>query len=67
MISMSTLSVFYVLYVMYLALSSLQLKFDVHVMRGGLRFTHSTDIGSMCVFKALSKHLEPKIEINRGL
>lgn len=40
-----------VLYLTYLALSSLQLKYDVHVMRGGLRFCHSTDIGSMLVFK----------------
>ena len=42
-----------VLYLTYLALSSLQLKYDVHVMRGGLRFCHSTDIGSMLVFKAV--------------
>eukprot|EP00435_Cladocopium_sp_Y103_P074075 s257_g46.t1 len=54
LISMSMLSGFYVLYLTYLALSSLQLKYDVHVMRGGLRFCHSTDIGSMLVFKAYS-------------
>lgn len=40
-----------VLYLTYLALSSLQLKYDVHVMRGGLRFCHSTDIVSMLIFK----------------
>ncbi|CAJ1339966.1 unnamed protein product [Effrenium voratum] len=54
LLSASTLSGFYVLYVTYLALSSLQLKYDVHVMRGGLRFCHSTDIGSMLVFKVYS-------------
>ena len=52
--NVSALSGFYVLYLTYLALSSLQLKYDVHVMKGGLRFCHSTDIGSMLVFKAYS-------------
>ena len=52
--SFSALSGFYVLYLTYLALSSLQLKYDVHVMQGGLRFCHSTDIGSMLVFKVYS-------------
>jgi len=54
LISMSTLSGFYVLYLTYLACSALQLKYDVHVMRGGLRFCHSTDIASMLVFKVYS-------------
>ena len=53
-LSLSALSGFYVLYLTYLALSSLQLKYDVHVMKGGLRFCHSTDIGSMLVFKVYS-------------
>ena len=52
LISFSTLSLFYILYLTYLALSSLQLKY-VHVMRGGLRFCHSTDIGRMLIFKVL--------------
>ncbi|CAK9018503.1 unnamed protein product [Durusdinium trenchii] len=54
LISFSTLSLFYILYLTYLALSSLQLKYDVHVMRGGLRFCHSTDIGRMLIFKVYS-------------
>merc|ERR1712216_775048 len=35
---------FYMLYMLFLALTSLQLKYQIHMTRGGLGFTHSTDI-----------------------
>merc|ERR1719204_394782 len=44
--------IFYSLYVAYLALTSMQLKYDVHVVQGGLGLTHSTDLVSNVAFKA---------------
>eukprot|EP00971_Amphidinium_carterae_P244713 4858646-Amphidinium_carterae.2 len=38
----------------YLALTSLQLRYDVHVVRGGLHLTHSTDLSSMISFRVYS-------------
>jgi len=37
------LSAFYILCLTYIVLTSLQLKYDIHVLRGGLRFTHTTN------------------------
>eukprot|EP00928_Gymnodinium_smaydae_P001238 TRINITY_DN10468_c1_g1_i1.p1 TRINITY_DN10468_c1_g1~~TRINITY_DN10468_c1_g1_i1.p1 ORF type:complete len:2129 (-),score=374.72 TRINITY_DN10468_c1_g1_i1:122-5641(-) len=45
---------FYLLYVIFLALTSLQLKYDVHVLRGGLSLNHSTDIVPWLLYKGYS-------------
>lgn len=44
-------TMFYILCLTYLGLTSLQMKYDVHVMRGGMRFTHSTDLATKTLFR----------------
>merc|ERR1719379_2023085 len=46
------LLLFYSVYVLYLALTCLQLRYEVHMVHGGLGLTHSTDIVSWLAFKA---------------
>eukprot|EP00931_Biecheleriopsis_adriatica_P055545 TRINITY_DN32872_c0_g1_i1.p1 TRINITY_DN32872_c0_g1~~TRINITY_DN32872_c0_g1_i1.p1 ORF type:complete len:2333 (+),score=468.33 TRINITY_DN32872_c0_g1_i1:25-6999(+) len=43
---------FYLLFLAYLALSFLQLRFDIHITRGGLGLTHSMSLPNSLVFKA---------------
>eukprot|EP00439_Symbiodinium_sp_Y106_P005274 s3229_g1.t1 len=43
---------FYVFFVLYLALTSLQLRYDVHVTSGGLGLTHSMNFFYSVAFKA---------------
>jgi len=45
---------FYVLYMLYIVLSSLQLRYDVHIVRGGMRFTKSTDFFTKMCFRVYS-------------
>jgi hypothetical protein len=47
-------AVFYLVYMAYLSLTSLQLKYDIHVVRGGINLTHNTDIISYIGFNAYS-------------
>lgn len=47
-----TLVCFYVLYVLYLFFSSAQLRYDVHLLRGGLGLTHSVKFVPWLLFKA---------------
>ncbi|CAJ1443401.1 unnamed protein product [Effrenium voratum] len=42
---------FYALYVSYLVLSALQLRYDVHMVQGGLGLTHSVQFGPWLLFK----------------
>jgi len=42
---------FYVTYICFLALSSVQLRYDIHLVRGGLGFTHSTDLANWLMLK----------------
>lgn len=46
-----TLVCFYFLYVLYLVFSSMQLRYDVHLLRGGLGLTHSVDFVPWLLFK----------------
>eukprot|EP00930_Biecheleria_cincta_P031116 TRINITY_DN21591_c0_g1_i1.p1 TRINITY_DN21591_c0_g1~~TRINITY_DN21591_c0_g1_i1.p1 ORF type:complete len:2145 (-),score=331.07 TRINITY_DN21591_c0_g1_i1:592-6582(-) len=48
------LLLFYILYMAYLGLTSLQLRYDVHVIRGGLGLTHNMDLLSSLAFKVYS-------------
>jgi len=43
---------FYILCMAYLALTSVQLRYDVHVTSGGLGLTHSMDLATNLAFKA---------------
>eukprot|EP00434_Breviolum_minutum_P020101 symbB.v1.2.017726.t2/scaffold1366.1/size123243/2 len=45
------LVIFYVFYVLYLVFSSMQLRYDVHLLRGGLGLTHSVDFVPWLLFK----------------
>eukprot|EP00929_Paragymnodinium_shiwhaense_P093066 TRINITY_DN53122_c0_g2_i1.p1 TRINITY_DN53122_c0_g2~~TRINITY_DN53122_c0_g2_i1.p1 ORF type:complete len:2885 (-),score=452.52 TRINITY_DN53122_c0_g2_i1:224-8878(-) len=47
----SWLSIFYFVYVTFLALTSLQLKYNVHIVQGGLAITHNTSTISWLLLK----------------
>eukprot|EP00434_Breviolum_minutum_P021602 symbB.v1.2.019067.t1/scaffold1542.1/size112718/2 len=44
--------IFYLIFMLYLILTSLQMRYDVHVTSGGLALTHSMDFISNLAFKA---------------
>lgn len=45
------LSFFYGAAMMYFAMTSMQMRYDIHIMKGGLRLTHSTALHSNGAFK----------------
>jgi len=49
-----SLAVFYTVYIMYLAVTALQTKYDIHTTQGGLAFTHRTDYFSFILFRIYS-------------
>jgi len=52
MTSNPTLFIFYMLYILYLALTAAQQRYDVSIVHGGLGLTQRTDIVSWLIFKA---------------
>lgn len=59
------LLIFYLLYMTFLALTSVQLRFQVYMTRGGLGLTHSTDFFTRILYKVYG--FTPFIEEVRAL
>jgi hypothetical protein len=50
------LIMFYCLYMMYLGLTSWQIKYQIHMTQGGLGFTHYPDLGSFFPIQGVLPH-----------